>query len=186
MACADLCSCHVVLCRNGTWCICWSPSSEYQLFSGDGSGAVRLWDIRRSGCRALLDFNTTQRPRPAAPTAPHRATSQNTSGRKRSRTRDLPHVPEPGYGNEGGPYSRNTATGAALAHEGAVTALLATQDGLNLVTAGIDHRMRLWDACESHIRTGCLLHAALPLKSVPASTQRHAPACERFRGCGWA
>jgi WD40 repeat protein len=135
-------------CRNGTWCICWSPSNEYQLFSGDGSGAVRLWDIRRSGCRALLDFNTTQRPRLTAHPALHRATSQNTSGRKRNRTRDLWQVPEPGHGVESSPYSSNTANGAALAHEGAVTDLLATHDGLNLVTAGSDHRMRLWDARE--------------------------------------
>lgn len=36
--------------------------------------------------------------------------------------------------------------GAGVAHEGAVTGLLATQDGLSLVSAGTDHRVRLWDA----------------------------------------
>lgn len=172
-----LCSCNLALCRNGTWCICWSPSNEYQLFSGDGSGAVRLWDIRRSGCRALLDYNTTQRPRLAAPAAPHRLAHHNTSGRKRNRTRDLPHAPEPGFGGEDGPNSRNTATGAALAHEGAVTALLATQDGLNLVTAGTDHRMRLWDACESYtcMLLGCML---LPLWKFPTPNTKACMRCQ--------
>lgn len=136
--------CRAVSCRSGTWCVCWSPSNEYQLFSGDGSGAVRLWDIRRSGCRALLDFNTTQRPKPTAPAS---SPAPNPTARKRARTGDLA-----GHGLSGDEedglvqHSRSKATGAAVAHEGAVTGLLATQDGLSLVSSGVDHKVRLWDA----------------------------------------
>lgn len=141
---------HHPPCRNGTWCVCWSPSNEFQLFSGDGSGAVRLWDIRRSGCRAMLDFNTTQRPsRPTAaastPTIPGAAPARK---RARSRAECSPHQQQPSLpgvsGLDGGWGSRTA--GAAVAHEGAVTGLLAMQDGLSLVSAGTDHRVRLWDA----------------------------------------
>lgn len=141
-----------MLCRSGTWSICWSPSNEYQLFSGDGTGAVRLWDIRRSGCRALLSFNTTQRPKPTAAASTPAGLYQAAAGRKRARTGDLQHQQQgaqliageqPGVGG-----SSSAAAGTAVAHEGAVTGILATQDGLNLVTAGFDHRVRLWDAGE--------------------------------------
>lgn len=51
--------------------------------------------------------------------------------------------------------------GTALAHEGAVTSVLAMQDGLNLLTAGSDQRVRLWDAGESWAGRDCWLgHAA--------------------------
>lgn len=148
--------CRVVLtcavsCRSGAWCICWSPCNEHQLFSGDGSGAVRLWDIRRSGCRALLDFNITQRPQPTAPAST--PVAQNTTGRKRTRSRDLA-----GHGLSGeddGHSSRSKSAGPAVAHEGAVTGLLATQDGLSLLSSGMDHRVRLWDAGETRLSRMC-------------------------------
>jgi hypothetical protein len=40
-----------------------------------------------------------------------------------------------------------------VAHEGAVTGLLATQDGLSLLSSGMDHRVRLWDAGETYVCT---------------------------------
>jgi hypothetical protein len=55
-----------MMCRAGTWAVCWSPSNEHQLLTGDAAGEVRLWDIRRSGTRALLDMAVTQRPKPKA------------------------------------------------------------------------------------------------------------------------
>lgn len=39
-----------------------------------------------------------------------------------------------------------------LAHEGPVTGILATSDGLNLVTTGSDNRVRLWDSQYLHNR----------------------------------
>jgi hypothetical protein len=38
-----------------------------------------------------------------------------------------------------------------VAHEGAVTGLLAMQDGLSLLSSGLDHRVRLWDAGETYV-----------------------------------
>lgn len=59
--------------------LAWSLGSEHQLLSGDASGEVRLWDVRRPGSRALLDYNQTARPPPR--------------GRKR---RGEPAAPAPG------------------------------------------------------------------------------------------
>lgn len=146
-------------CRNGTWCVCWSPVNEYQLFSGDGCGAVRLWDIRRSGCRALLDFNNTERPKPTAAASTTAAVTALTAagGRKRPRSGNQQQQQQlqQGQGSmrlAGEDFEAAAVAarpGTALAHEGAVTGVLATQDGLNLVTAGGDQRVRLWDAGES-------------------------------------
>jgi DNA excision repair protein ERCC-8 len=135
--------------------VSWSPSNEYQLFSGDGSGAVRLWDIRRSGCRALLDFNTTQRPKPITAPASTPADNSQQGGRKRARG-GVQGEEEAGLGGRG------KATGAAVAHEGAVTGVLATQDGLSLVSAGTDHRVRLWDAGEGFFVLVLVLRVASP------------------------
>lgn len=41
------------------WCVAWSAHSEYELLSGDGGGQVRVWDVRRAGCRAVLDQYAT-------------------------------------------------------------------------------------------------------------------------------
>lgn len=70
-----------VLCRTGTWAVCWSPSNEHQLFTGDASGEVRLWDIRRSGTRALLDMAVTQKPKPRPGVTPAAAAGAGASGR---------------------------------------------------------------------------------------------------------
>jgi DNA excision repair protein ERCC-8 len=132
-------------------CICWSASNEHQLYSGDGAGTVRLWDIRRSGCRGVLDMNATpaaaaHRDASAAGTA---AASGGSSGSARKRRQqadaNAQRQPKQPRGAASAPASRGTA---ALAHEGAVTALHATADDRSLVTAGADHRVRLWDAGE--------------------------------------
>ena len=41
--------------------VCWSPRTEHELLTGDASGQVRLWDIRRAGCRLVLDQHYTRR-----------------------------------------------------------------------------------------------------------------------------
>jgi DNA excision repair protein ERCC-8 len=144
------------------WSISWSPDNEHQLFSGDASGEVRLWDVRRSGCRALLDFHQTSRPKhsinrqriPQAAAAagssqPQPASTRNTPAKRRAANyssgcssaalQDNPLCDEDAAGGSSGQSARQAA------HEGAVTGILATLDGLNLITAGSDSRVRLWD-----------------------------------------
>lgn len=84
----------------------WSLGCEHHLLSGDASGEVRVWDVRRPGGGALLDYNASAR-----------------AGRRRP---------------AGG--------GRVLAHDAAVTGLLALPGGLRWLSAGRDGRVRLWDA----------------------------------------
>ncbi len=51
------------------WCVAWSAHSEYELLSGDGGGQVRVWDVRRAGCRAVLDQYATAAAGPAGAAA---------------------------------------------------------------------------------------------------------------------
>eukprot|EP00879_Flechtneria_rotunda_P012726 GHRR01013289.1.p1 GENE.GHRR01013289.1~~GHRR01013289.1.p1 ORF type:complete len:287 (+),score=75.38 GHRR01013289.1:746-1606(+) len=162
--------------RSATWSICWSPSIEHQLFTGDASGEVRLWDVRRSGCQALLDLTVTHRPKPARPHQNTRNCSlnsqQTSSGSLRGTTGSTSNThSRTGSGSlkrkhsslagiaelHAGPEYESSRTPATwqVAHEGAVTGILATSDGLHLVTAGGDSRARLWD---SHYRHQLLVH----------------------------
>jgi len=104
--------------------LAWSLGCEHQLLSGDDSGEVRLWDVRRPGGRALLDYNATRR---------------QTGGRR----------PRSGQG-PGGSGAGAAGGGRVLAHDAGVTSILATPDGLHWVTGGRDARVRLWDATHRH------------------------------------
>lgn len=42
--------------------------------------------------------------------------------------------------------SEQAKKGAAVAHNGRVTGILPTPDGLHWLTAGTDNKLRLWDA----------------------------------------
>lgn len=137
------------------WSVCWSPANEHHIFTGDASGEVRLWDVRRSGCQAALDMNTTQRPRTPAvqeiEQCTRRAGSQEFSGRqdhgasgadRRGSKRQKPSSSHSDHNSSSG----RTLHSSSLAHEGPVTSILATLDGLNVVTSGSDNRVRLWDS----------------------------------------
>ncbi|WIA19361.1 hypothetical protein OEZ85_003989 [Tetradesmus obliquus] len=160
----------------GTWAVCWSPSNEHQLFTGDASGEVRLWDIRRSGTRALLDMAVTQKPKPRPGVTPAAAAGAGASGRaanghdgsnsrrssgvkRKASAAAAAAAAEGGGGAEEDTYDdprfgvgvrhRGRAT-KPMAHEGPVTCIHATADGLSLLTAGADNRLRLWDSCHLH------------------------------------
>ncbi|KAI8472965.1 MAG: WD40-repeat-containing domain protein [Monoraphidium minutum] len=117
--------------RDPVLSVAWSLGSEHQLLSGDAGGEVRLWDVRRPGSRALLDLDATTRPRGGG------------GARKRRR------------GGAGGADSARRA----VAHDGGVTSILPTPDGLHWVTGGRDGRLRLWDAGD---HTHLLVHYAAP------------------------
>lgn len=143
-------------------------------------GEVRLWDVRRSGTRALLDMAVTQKSKrqPAAPARAAAAPQQPGGASRVGSKRKAPAAPllqqagqgpthrrpnpssfnpnsERGAEPQEGPTYGVRPTGRAtkpLAHEGPVTAIHATADGLNLVTAACDNRLRLWDAQHMHHR----------------------------------
>jgi hypothetical protein len=157
--------------RGGAWSVCWSASNEHQLYAGDGTGAVRLWDIRRSGSRALLDMNATPQTAWAAGRAARcgrgrrqRSCSRTSDGgeqgsgsrRGRAKRRQERQVsPQPrrrqrrqqhSEGEEDRPRAGSRVV--PLAHEGAVVGVHATADDRSILTAGADHRVRLWDVGE--------------------------------------
>lgn len=159
--------------RDGVMTVEWSTSSEWVLVTGGCDGAIRFWDIRRAGCFLVLDQSQSQlgrRPplleRSTANKAPMSKSfpaSQSVNVRSRAPQRKF------AYGNG----SKQSATGRtssqakglvrqrlhpgmlssqdrATSHYGAVTGLKVTDDGMYLLSAGSDSRLRLWD-----IMSGC-------------------------------
>jgi DNA excision repair protein ERCC-8 len=98
--------------------VAWSPRKEHILVSGHADGKVRVWDVRRAGgVVAQLDHED-------ALGVVHRFRHACAAGIDQvSHSRD-----------------------AARAHEEAVNGLHWTDDGRYIVSAGLDRRVRVWDA----------------------------------------
>jgi len=148
--------------REAAGVVAWSRHSEHELASGDASGVVKVWDVRRAGALRTLDEQRTARParpqaRPpataAAPPPPGAGGRRPAAAAKRRR-----RPSDGGGGSDGGADAAAAAAAAdavARAHHGAVSALHATPDGLHYVTAAADQRVRLWDARDG---THALVH----------------------------
>ncbi|CAK0762328.1 hypothetical protein CVIRNUC_002946 [Coccomyxa viridis] len=108
--------------RDAIWALHWSLTSEWHLFTSAADGQVRLWDIRTSGCIHVFDQHDTN----AA-----------------SSTRQTWEQPLEGIVGQNRPAQHRQA------HEGAVTAVVPTPDGLYCLTAGTDSRIRLWDLSDN-------------------------------------
>lgn len=158
--------------RDGIMAVEWSNSSEWVLMTGGCDGAIRFWDIRRVGCFLVLDQSQSQhgrrpplldktfakgstshsfpagqscvKPKMAQKRATHGSgVKQSTAifkGQSQAKSQMLQRL-HPGLLS-----SRNRAT----AHYGAVIGLKVTSDGMYLLSAGSDSRLRLWD-----IKSGC-------------------------------
>ena len=101
-------------------CTSWSPRQEHVLISGHADGKVRVWDIRRAGgVIALLD--------------------QEDSLGLVHRFRHATAV-----GMEWNIQSHSRTS--ARAHDEAVNGLQWTDDGKYIVSAGLDRKIRVWDA----------------------------------------
>ncbi|XP_061372012.1 WD repeat-containing protein ATCSA-1-like [Gastrolobium bilobum] len=144
--------------RDGVMTVEWSNSSEWILVTGGCDGAIRFWDIRRAGCFLVLDQSRTQLgrrppilkcPIKDSSTKLHAAQKKLANG---SGSRQLPI----GRVSSKGPMKQRLHPGMlstqdrATAHYGAVTGLKVTEDGLYLLSAGSDSRLRLWD-----VESGC-------------------------------
>ncbi|KAF4343305.1 DNA excision repair ERCC-8 [Fusarium beomiforme] len=98
----------------------WSPRHEHILVSGHADGKVRVWDIRRAGgVVALLD-------------------QEDSLGM----VHKIKHLRAAGMDSSQIPHFRNSAQ----AHDAAVNGLQWTDDGNYIISAGLDRRIRVWDA----------------------------------------
>ncbi|XP_027355660.1 WD repeat-containing protein ATCSA-1 isoform X2 [Abrus precatorius] len=151
--------------RDGVMTVEWSTSSEWVLVTGGCDGAIRFWDIRRAGCFLVLNQSQTQlgrRPpilKCSMITKLHRSQDSSTKLRAAQKkhangsgSRQLPigRVPSKGPVKQRLHPGMLSTQDRATAHYGAVTGLKATDDGMYLLSAGSDSRLRLWD-----IESGC-------------------------------
>ncbi|CBJ31103.1 WD-repeat protein, putative [Ectocarpus siliculosus] len=135
----------------------WSPRSEFLLATGSADQTVRLWDIRRSGASACLisldqhqeddeeeqdeeeDDHTVRCGSGVGGSADGsddgRGSGVRGSGkRKRGYLKHIKLAPH-----------ASRASKFARAHAGPVNSLCFAPEGLHLLTAGTDNRLRLWE-----------------------------------------
>eukprot|EP00271_Cylindrocystis_brebissonii_P016955 TRINITY_DN4208_c0_g1_i1.p1 TRINITY_DN4208_c0_g1~~TRINITY_DN4208_c0_g1_i1.p1 ORF type:complete len:473 (-),score=64.84 TRINITY_DN4208_c0_g1_i1:396-1814(-) len=144
--------------RDAVWAVQWSVSSEWELATGGCDGAVRMWDIRRAaGCLLVLDQYKAATPgrggRKDREMEQQRAGGSAIFGAKLAKSGvALANGKRTSGGlRQQGQQGVRVHPGAALglnratAHDGAVTAVHFLPDGVHLLSAGNDSRMRLWD-----------------------------------------
>ncbi|KAL2895017.1 WD repeat-containing protein ATCSA-1 [Bienertia sinuspersici] len=153
--------------RDGVMAVEWSSSSEWVLMTGGCDGAIRYWDIRRAGCFLVLDQSKSQlgrRPPLLERSVVEKATGQSSSatnraqqkkpsfgnGTKLSALSRMPSQLKGGYAKQRRHPGMMSSQDHATAHYGAVTGLKATEDGMYILSAGSDSRLRLWD-----VESGC-------------------------------
>jgi len=119
------------------WAAAWSPGCEWTLVSGGADGGIRVWDVRRAAaCVRCLDAAAVRkqkrRPRGGGGGGAVGAAPGPPAGRS---------SPAPAA-------STATTTFSSLAHDGAITGLTPTPDGLHWVSAGTDGAVRVWESSE--------------------------------------
>ncbi|KAG0600734.1 hypothetical protein M758_11G057500 [Ceratodon purpureus] len=154
--------------RDGVWALQWSASSEWILYSGGCDGAIRFWDIRRAGCFQVLDHNRSQiEKRPSVTNSASQrqemaTATMGSSSKVGSQQREAKRAKlskgslalKNARAKESAVQRQHpgmmSANDRSTAHNGSVTALQTSDDGLHLFSAGTDSRVRLWD-----IESGC-------------------------------
>ncbi|KAL8154051.1 hypothetical protein V2J09_011811 [Rumex salicifolius] len=157
--------------RDGVMTVEWSKSSEWVLVTGGCDGAIRFWDIRRAGCFRVLDQSKSQvgRRQPLLKcSSEHKASTSKVAGQSSATTSRGKQKKVAVDNGAKKLTARSSASHTkvsvkerlhpgllsiqdrATAHYGAVTGLKVTEDGMYLLSAGSDSRVRLWD-----IESGC-------------------------------
>ncbi|XP_057430118.1 WD repeat-containing protein ATCSA-1 [Lotus japonicus] len=146
--------------RDGVMSVEWSASSEWVLITGGLDGAIRFWDIRRAGCFQVLDQSRTQLGRRPSilkhsmitkdSSTKNRAVQKKHANGSGSRQPPIGRVPSRGPMKQRLHPGMLSTQDRATAHYGAVTGLKVTEDGMYLLSAGSDSRLRLWD-----VESGC-------------------------------
>lgn len=153
---------HLVGHRAPAWSLCWSPRAEHQLVSGGADRTVRVWDVRRAGsCLRSLSMHDSANERR------HRHQANNGASRGAGDGRSDAHG-----STTVAAAARELA--ASTAHGGAVTSVAFTRDGMLLITAGRDHRLRLWDGDSG---ANLLVHYAGTFNTARSQKQLAVSAC---------
>jgi WD domain, G-beta repeat len=140
-------------------CVTWSRTHAYQLAGGDVSGQLRLWDIRRAGPLHTFDADQTLASAPPQPATLAQGLDEHAAAARAAQ--EAAAAP-------GGSEVLKAVPGHQQAHQGAVTGLLQTPDGLNWVSAGADNAIRLWDAQTWH---NCLVRYPEAFNSARSARQ---------------
>lgn len=153
--------------RDSVWAVQWSATNEWVLVTGGCDGAIRFWDVRRAGCYHMLDQHRSQIGR-RPPILKHgsEAFEREFAARKRNNILQLSEPNMQKKSHSGSSLSQLPSSGkstvmnqksqsqrigtSTTAHYGSVTGLQATSDGLYLLSAGTDLRVRMWD-----MESGC-------------------------------
>ena len=173
--------------REGVWAACWSPTSEWHLITGGCDGQVlvikdnrqptwrrmrmklvslmqvRYWDIRQSGCLHCFDQHDTHKCaiRPSWSCRISGSVKLTPSGYTCRRASET-------AADAGIPLSQS-----AVAHDGCVTAVNPTPDGLRWLTAGTDSRVRAWESdtfryrCNAEYHTDAAIMACMEVVLLP-------------------
>ncbi|XP_054796375.1 WD repeat-containing protein ATCSA-1 isoform X1 [Prosopis cineraria] len=156
--------------RDGVMTAEWSTSNEWVLVTGGCDGAIRFWDIRRAGCFLVLNQSSTQLGRrppvvkcskitkdsTCKSLAGHNLSIKSHAGQRKLSNGSGSRQLSIGKVSAKGPMKQRLHPGMlstqdrATAHYGAVTGLKVTEDGMYLLSAGSDSRLRLWD-----VESGC-------------------------------
>ncbi|CAN8291141.1 unnamed protein product [Cochlearia groenlandica] len=173
--------------RDGVMSVEWSTSNEWVLYTGGCDGAIRFWDIRRAGCFRVLDQSVTQLGvrspilKPSLVSSKVSAEKSSSGGKNKLKTlqskrassqvikgsHDTKASVEKSRQKRLHPGMLSTLD-HATAHYGAVTGLKATNNGMYLLSAGSDSRIRLWDTesgCNTllNFETGRIQNKAMQL-----------------------
>lgn len=132
--------------RDSVWAVQWSAKNEWVLVTGGCDGAIRFWDIRRAGCYEVLDQHRSQtghRPPVLKRVTGNHGRENNSIAGSSSKPTSVSHRGQKRL-------LGTSAMDSRTAHYGSVTGLQMTFDGLYLISAGTDSRLRMWD-----VESGC-------------------------------
>ncbi|CAN8291204.1 unnamed protein product [Cochlearia groenlandica] len=173
--------------RDGVMSVEWSTSNEWVLYTGGCDGAIRFWDIRRAGCFRVLDQSVTQLGvrspilKPSLVSSKVSAEKFSSGGKNKLKTLQSKRASSQvikGSHNAKASVEKSrqkrlhpgmlSTLDHATAHYGAVTGLKATNNGMYLLSAGSDSRIRLWDTesgCNTllNFETGRIQNKAMQL-----------------------
>ena len=122
----------------------WDPTCDWQLFSADADGEVRLWDVRQPGSLVSLDKDALRTdPLDFSGFARGGEVGAGSPGGGCSST-VTPAGGVGGVGGSGGRGPRRAQGPKRCAHGGPVLALLPAP-AESLVSYGADGSLRLWD-----------------------------------------